>query len=772
MAFAPAAFAGGALPQCGQFVNGQGSIAGSSHALVITQPGSTRGVIDWRSFSIGNGNSVAFNNGSGATLNRVTGGDPSSILGTLTATGSLYLINPQGIVVGTTGVVTTGGRFVASTLNASPDAFMRGGPLTLNGQSNASVINFGQIGSTGGDVFLIARQAVKNYGLIDAPHGSAELAVGQQVLLQDSSSSKQAFVQVGSGGTVLDAGQIRAAQASLQAADGNVYALAAHIDSIRATGTATRDGHVWLVAEQGKVNLRGPIAAINADGLGGTVETTGTQVSFGAVGVGLPTVEAGLWKVAAPSFTIGPAAAGAFARSLNAGTAVNVETTGANGHSGDLTVASNLQWQGGASLTLAAYRNLTIARKTTLNNTGSGNLTLRADASGIDNNASITNRGTIDWSGSTGIVSALYDINGSFTPGTLRSNTAWTAAPYSGLLTQVTAYKLVNSLTDLQNVSLDLAGIYALGKDIDASATSGPSPSVVFTPIGNGGTPFSGQFDGMGHAIDRLRQPQAQQPIPVGMFGVIGGTGVVRNVGVTNSFGPFDAEPGPFGLLAGQNQGLITYVYTTGSQDIGAFESGRAGGLVGRNDGIIERSWSSAFLGYQGLLGGLVGVNYGTISQSYATGTVSGGIHARAGGLVGDNYGTVSQSYATGTTGTIEPGAGGLVQTNQSSGVITQSFATGPVPGCLFCGPGFGAFGGIASNNAGTIATNVYWDKDTTTRTQSAGSGAQLPASNGLTTAQMSNPASFDPSWNFTPTGTWAMPAGATHPVLRWQLEH
>ncbi len=49
MALAPAAFAGGALPQCGQFVSGQGSIGGSSHGLVITQPGSTRGVIDWHS---------------------------------------------------------------------------------------------------------------------------------------------------------------------------------------------------------------------------------------------------------------------------------------------------------------------------------------------------------------------------------------------------------------------------------------------------------------------------------------------------------------------------------------------------------------------------------------------------------------------------------------------------------------------------------------------------------------------------------------------------
>ena len=759
------AYAAGPLPQGGAFVQGQGSMTRSATALTIQQS-SPRGVIDWHSFSIGNGNTVAFNNGSGATLNRVTGGDPSSILGTLTATGSLYLINPQGIVVGTTGVVITGGRFVASTLDVRNEDFMGGGSLTMSGTSNSSVINLGNIGSTGGDVFLIARRAVENHGLIDAPQGSAEFAAGEQVLLHDSSSSKQVFVQIGSGGTVLEVGQTSAAQASLQAADGNVYALAAHIPSIRATGTATRDGHVWLVAEQGKVSLRGPIEATNADGLGGTVETTGAQLSFGAVGVGLPTVETGLWKVAAPSFTIDPAAAGAFARSLNAGTAVNVETTGANGHSGDLNVASSVSWQGGTSLTLAAYRNLMIAPNTTLKNTGGGNLTLRADASSVDNGGSIANRGTLDWSASTGIVSALYDMNGSYSPGTLLANRAWRAAPYSGLLTQVTAYKLVNSLTDLQNVSLDLAGIYALGKDIDASATSSSSPTISFRPIGSGATPFTGQFDGMGHTIDRLTQQAQQEVLAVGLFGVIGSAGVVRNLGVTNGdLG--ESYNGQLGLLAGQNLGLITYAYTTGYRHAESYDN-VSGGLVGRNDGIIERSWSSASVGSQGLLGGLVGVNYGTIAQSYATGTVGGGSHARAGGLVGDNYGIVLQSYATGTSGTLYPGAGGLVQTNQSSGVIEQSFAVGPVQG-----PPLGAlyFGGIAANNTGTIATNVHWDKDTTMQTRSTGVGTQLPGSNGFTTAQMSTPSSFGPSWDFSPTGTWAMPAGATHPILRWQLE-
>ncbi|MGF6485196.1 filamentous hemagglutinin family protein [Paraburkholderia sp. JPY419] len=61
---------------------------------MITQPGSTRGVIDWNSFSIGRHNSVTFDNGSGAILNRVTGGTPSAIPGSLSATGSLYVTNP------------------------------------------------------------------------------------------------------------------------------------------------------------------------------------------------------------------------------------------------------------------------------------------------------------------------------------------------------------------------------------------------------------------------------------------------------------------------------------------------------------------------------------------------------------------------------------------------------------------------------------------------------------------------------------------------------
>jgi filamentous hemagglutinin family protein len=767
------AIAGGVLPHAGRYAAGAGTIAGQGDALIITQPGSTRGVIDWNSFSIGKGNTVTFDNGSGATLNRVTAGAPSAILGSLNATGSVYLINPQGILVGRSGVISTGGRFVASTLDLPNAAFTNGGTLTLAGSSNAKVVNLGKISSSGGDVFLIAHDVVANAGSVSAPNGTAEYVAGQQVVLFESSSSRQVFVQISSKGTVVDRGVTQAAQINLEAADGNIYALASSGSRIRATGTAMRDGHIWLVAGNGHVTQKGAIAATNVDGSGGTVDTLASTLTL-ASGA---SVQAGLWNISTPNFTVDSATAGAFVRSLNAGTSVDATATGTNGATGDMTVASSLDWKGPASLSLVAFRNVTISPATTLRNTGSGNLSLRADAASINNTGSVANQGMIDWSGSTGFVRSFYDMNGSYSPGTILANPAWTAVPYSGLVTQVTGYKLVNSLTDLQNVSLDLAGIYALGKDIDATATR---TSVAFTSIGDATRPFAGQFDGMNHVIDQFAQREQNPFSPaVGLFGVIGPTGVVRNVGVTNANVTGNTNL-LYGILAEQNQGLITHAYTSGIREGGSFEGATLGGLVGRNDGLIERSSSSASISSGGVLGGLVGVNYGTINQSFATGAVSPNIHGVGGGLVGNNYGTVSQAYATGVTFGFTS-AGGLIYAN--AGVVEQSFASGEVQGYCCGPPNSGVFGGIAANNNGsfdnngnfipapgaTIATNVYWDKETTTRTVSAGTGTQLPAANGLTTAQMSTPASFDASWDFSPNGTWVIPAGGTHPNLRWQ---
>lgn len=711
--------AAGPLPAGGHFVGGTGSIGGSGGTLTIDQT-SGRGVVNWDSFSIGGNNHVVFANRNGATLNRVTGGSPSAILGTLTASGSVYLINPQGVLVGPKGVISTNGRFVASTLDVdSTAAFMNGGPLALSGTSNAGIVNLGTIASSGGDVFLIARRDVINAGTVSAPNGTAELAVAQQVLLQDSSSGKQVFVQAGTGGLLSNNGMIQAAQVNLQAMDGNIYALAGNHEAIRATGTATRDGHVWLVAGHGRVRPGGSIEAT-----GGTVDMSADTVTFPAGGT---SVKAGQWNISTAGFTVDGKAARALSTSLGNGTSVDVQTTGASGNSGDLNVNSGIIWQGNASLTLAAYHTLTVRQGATIGNQGSGNLTLRADAASLDNGGGVVNHGVVDWSRSTGIVDALYDMNGTYSAGTVLANSAWTSAPGSGQITQITAYKLINNVTDLENISQDLAGNYALGKDVDAAG-------VALAPIGNHATPFTGQFDGMWHSVlnATVQIADFSHDYSSGLFGVVGQAGVLRDVGVEN--GSVSTSFLGSGILAGVNQGLITSAHTTGVAAEPTQEGTTFGGLVGRNEGTVERSWSSAAVSGSDANGGLVGYNLGSITQSYATGSVS-------------------PTYSTGF-------GGGLAGIND--GTISQSFDTGAVQTRLMATHGVIAFG------SGTLAPDVYWNTQTTGQ---ASSGGTLPLSNGLTTAQMSDPASFA-GYDLGPNGIWAMPTGATHPVLRWQLAH
>ena len=263
------------LPTGGQFVAGQGAISTAPGSVIVNQS-SSHAIVNWQGFSVGAGNSVQFNNGTGATLNRVTGGNLSQIDGSISATGSVYLINPQGIVVGPGGSVVTNGSFIASTRDVDNDAFMSGQALHATGTSTGAVVNQGTITSQTGDVILVG-QSVNNSGNISAPNGTAGLAAGEDVLLQPAGGDARIAIATGSG-DVTNTGTIAAAQAELNAAGGNVYALAGNNGGIvRATGSSTVGGHVWLTAG-GTTEVSGNVSANNADGSGGTAIITGGNV--------------------------------------------------------------------------------------------------------------------------------------------------------------------------------------------------------------------------------------------------------------------------------------------------------------------------------------------------------------------------------------------------------------------------------------------------------------------------------------------------------------
>jgi hypothetical protein len=77
---------------------------------------------------------------------------------------------------------------------------------------------------------------------------------------------------------------------------------------------------------------------------------------------------------------------------------------------------------------------------------------------------------------------------------------------------------------------------------------------------------------------------------------------------------------------------------------------------------------------------------------------------------------------------------------------------------------------GVASTSNGTIAGDAYWDIQTTQATRDVYSGTGTSAAKGVTTAQMISPSSFRLTYDFSSAAVWAMPAGATHPLLRRQL--
>jgi filamentous hemagglutinin family protein len=277
-----------AVPYCpanpvgGSVVGGDrnGTITGSGTPITIINQHGHRIVINWQDFSIGSGEITRFIQPSSSSwaLNRVIGGNPSLIYGSLQGNGHVLVINQNGIMVGPGGRIDTKG-FVASTLNLSDSSFMKGGSLTLSGNSTASVRNEGTIQALGGDVFLIGN-TVENKGTISAPQGTVGLAAGSTVKLVQSGNERVSVVAGNPNGAaangVNNLGTIEGASAELKAAGGNIYALAINNQgAIRANSVVNEGGHVYLRASGGNIQNSGTISAHKADGSGGTVVLDG-----------------------------------------------------------------------------------------------------------------------------------------------------------------------------------------------------------------------------------------------------------------------------------------------------------------------------------------------------------------------------------------------------------------------------------------------------------------------------------------------------------------
>lgn len=269
------------LPSGGETIHGNVSISIAGGLMDITQTGQV-GIVNWSDFSIGAGASVNIHQSvNAALLNRVTGANPSQLLGQLNATGRVILVNPNGVVVGA-GASINAQEFMASALAVDNSDFIDfatgdAARLRFEGTSTASVVNLGSITANDGDAILIAYR-VANEGQLMAANGVAGLAAGTKVWLAPQNAQhliveSDLFADAADGTGVSNSGTMTAIQAELKAAGGNLYALAINQTGIvQATGVAVRDGRVLLTSDQGTVaHAAGTIRARNADGTGGEV---------------------------------------------------------------------------------------------------------------------------------------------------------------------------------------------------------------------------------------------------------------------------------------------------------------------------------------------------------------------------------------------------------------------------------------------------------------------------------------------------------------------
>eukprot|EP00903_Cladosiphon_okamuranus_P022601 g20796.t1 len=618
-----AAFSGDALPQGGSFTHGNGTITQGGSRVDVKQS-SDAGIVNWGSFSIGSGNQVHFDNGAGATLNRVTGNVPSRIDGNLSATGSVFLVNPAGVAVGSGGLVSTGGSFVASTQDVTDSDFLNGGGLTFSGTSGAEVVNAGTIRSAQGDIALIARR-VENRGTLEAPNGTAALAAGYEVLMKDVADADGLLsVKLGGADTeALNSGPSRGP--TLKSA--RMAAMSLRWLETRMVSSRQPNGGLTLLAYGNSGTAAVGTISTGAAGAVDVDNFTLTRGVWDQVGAGLPDFATNALSVGFGTFIRAQGGDGTFSNPY-----ALFDVYGLQG----ITTHDR---RGGGAGDISLYYEL--ANDIDASTTSSWN-----NGAGFD---PVSFSGSLDGKGHT--IDGLY-IN----------------RPSEGNVALISYWQdnYFTSGRDLEIKDLTLT---------NASVTGDNQTAILVGDTGGGNY--------HGHNMSNVTVSGTVQTNSWGAgvvaryFGNIDQstmTNVHADVSVTTT----DGGSATGGLVAIMGEGLTI----SNSSSTGSITGGQVGGLVGTtddNDNRIENSYSTATVTSSGSFreaGGLVGYAEDlTISNSYFAGQVLGTNGAAAGGLIGtaDRNTVIQNSFVTGLVEAEGYAAALVAEVSDSSVSITDS---------------------------------------------------------------------------------------------------
>ena len=272
-------------------------------ATTLAVTTSANAIINWQGFSIDSSELTRFiqPSATSAVLNRVTGSDPSTILGRLLSNGRVFLVNPHGIVFGEGAVVDTAG-LVASTLGISDADFLAGRYRFDVGPDAGDITNRGLIEAGADGVFLLA-PSIENSGIIRTDGGDLVLAAGRTVTLTSLDlDGVQVEVQapedevLNLGELVAERGAVGAFAGSIRNS-GTIEANSVTVDDdgtvrLVAQGDITLEegsrvaaegpsgGEVHIESETGTTWVSGEVSARGSEGQGGTIRLLGHQVGL------------------------------------------------------------------------------------------------------------------------------------------------------------------------------------------------------------------------------------------------------------------------------------------------------------------------------------------------------------------------------------------------------------------------------------------------------------------------------------------------------------
>jgi filamentous hemagglutinin family protein len=584
-----------ALPTNGTVTSGIVTLQQDAATLRVNQA-SDKAIVNWDTFNIGRDAAVQFvQPGAGSTiLNRVLGG-PSDIAGKLTSNGRVYLVNPNGVLFGSSARVDVGSLVVAAG-SVSDSSYLAGAPQVA---TSGRVENAGSIVAADGGSVVLAGTGVGNSGTIGAPNGAITLAAGDAVRINLSSDGLiQAQVTLaaphaavanngtlesagghialaasgtagGAGGLVIDSGIVRAG--AVRSNGGTVSLIGGSVEASGSIDTSSAQGTAGNVNIFGDLQVGGVRfdASVDARGAagGGIVETSAARVRAGSkarVNTLAANGRHGTWLIDPQDFTIGDApgddmSSTVLSNSLEQGNVTIQSVAGARSGAGDIHVNTPIVWGTGTTLTLTAENSILFASGA-IQDPFNPNGARQAYVSAAGDNAGLAlnfgNRyqlgeNTISMSG----LAPRVTINGT---------------PFAVLTASLGA-----------TGRLDPAGNYVLVGDVDAGDTYYANNGLGWEPLGTVSTPFSGQFHGFGHVIRNLSINRSGSS-DVGFIGAL--TGTVRDLGLVD---PNVAGGERTGALVGSvrsgNAAILNTHVAGGSVSsvTGGESSGTAGGLVG-----------------------------------------------------------------------------------------------------------------------------------------------------------------------------------------------